>query len=72
MQTYSVTHTGPKILDGTAVFLGTRVPVQSLIGDLAARHSLSDFLDDFPSLSHEQATTVLEPAKVVLLSTSQD
>lgn len=68
MQTHSVIHTDPEILGGTPVFLGTRVPVQSLIDYLEGGHPLSEFLEDFPSVSHEQAIAVLEQAKVALLS----
>ncbi len=68
MQTRSVINTDPEILGGTPVFLGTRVPVQSLIDYLEGGHPLSEFLDDFPSVSHEQAIALLEQAKVALLS----
>lgn len=69
MQIASVIHTGPEILGGTPVFLGTRVPVQSLIDYLEAGHPLSEFLEDFPSVSHEQAIAVLEqPGDVVRIS----
>jgi uncharacterized protein (DUF433 family) len=43
------------ILSGQPVFKGTRVPVESLFDHLEAGVSLDDFLDDFPSVSKEQA-----------------
>jgi uncharacterized protein (DUF433 family) len=55
-------------LSGTAVFAGTRVPVQTLIDYLAAGDSLEDFLSDFPSVSREHAIAVLELAKSALLA----
>lgn len=50
----------PDILGGTPVFKGTRVPVQSLFWHLEKRVSIEEFLDDFPSVSHEQIVGVLE------------
>ena len=53
-------------LGGTAVFAGTRVPVQSLIDYLEAGDSLDVFLEQFPSVSREHAVAVLELAKRAL------
>ena len=51
------------ILGGIPVFAGTRVPVRTLIDYLEAGERLDDFLDDFPTVSHAQATGVLELIK---------
>jgi len=64
----AVIHSDPEILGGTPVFVGTRVPVQALMDYLKAGRSLDEFLDDFPSVTREQAVTVLEEAKQVLVS----
>lgn len=64
----SVVHSDPTILDGIPVFVGTRVPFQNLIDVLEAGQTLSDFLDDFPSVSREQAITALEEAKEAMLA----
>jgi uncharacterized protein (DUF433 family) len=45
----------PEILGGEPVFMGTRVPVQSLVDHLADGISLEDFLLDFPSVTRDQA-----------------
>jgi uncharacterized protein (DUF433 family) len=58
----------PERLGGTAVFAGTRVPVQSLIDYLEAGHPLDHFLDEFPSVTREHAVAVLELAKRALIS----
>ncbi len=58
----------PDRLGGTAVFAGTRVPVQSLIDYLEAGHPLDHFLDEFPSVTREHAVAVLELAKHALIS----
>ena len=53
----------PEIMSGTPVFMGTRVPVQNLFDYLEEGHPLDDFLDDFPSVTREQAVQVLEMAE---------
>ena len=47
-------------LGGTPVFKGTRVPVQSLFWHIETGITLDQFLEDFPSVTKEQATKVLE------------
>ncbi len=49
----------PDVMHGTLVFSGTRVPVESLIQHLVAGDSLDIFLDDFPTVSREQAVAFL-------------
>jgi len=58
----------PGILGGTPVFVGTRVPFQTLLDYLEAGDPLSDFLDDFPTVSRELAIEALEQAKDALLA----
>ncbi len=62
-----VIHRDPEILGGTPVFVGTRVPVQALLDYLEGNHPLNEFLDDFPSVSQEQAIAALEQAKRALI-----
>ncbi len=62
----STIHSDPHILGGTPVFVGTRVPVKTLLDYLEAGESLTVFLDHFPSVSREQAVAVLELAKEML------
>ena len=47
--------TDPEIMSGTPVFVGTRVPFQTLLDYLEAGQPLSEFLEDFPTVSREQA-----------------
>lgn len=63
-----VIHSDPEILSGTPVFVGTRVAVQTLLDYLEGGHPLSEFLDDFPTVTREQAIAVLEHAKQLLVS----
>ena len=57
----------PEIMSGAPVFLGTRVPVQSLFEYLEDNLSLAEFLDCFPTVRREDAIAVLEYSKSELL-----
>lgn len=61
-------HRDPDIMGGTPVFVGTRVPFQTLLDYLEAGDPLGEFLDDFPSVSREQAVAALEQAKDALIA----
>jgi uncharacterized protein (DUF433 family) len=58
----SVVHSDPEILCGTPVFVGTRVPFRSLIDYLEQGSTLAEFLEDFPTVTREQAVAALEEA----------
>lgn len=58
----------PEVMSGAAVFAGTRVPVQNLFDYIEGGEDLSEFLDDFPSVSKEVALSVLEMAKKSMTS----
>lgn len=49
-----------EIMGGTPVFSGTRVPVTALIENLEAGVSLDEFLENFPTVTREQAVRILE------------
>jgi uncharacterized protein (DUF433 family) len=61
-------HSDPQVMGGTTVFVGTRVPVQTLLDSLEAGDPLDEFLEDFPSVSREQVIAVLELAKEMLIA----
>ena len=56
----SIISRDPKVVGGTAVFAGTRVPIKALFDYLEAGDNLKNFLDDFPSVKREQALGLLE------------
>ena len=64
----SVVHSDPEISEGTPVFHGTRVPVRSLFDYLEGGETLDQFLDEFPSVSKEQALAALDLARDYLLA----
>lgn len=51
------------VMGGTAVFHGTRVPVQTLLDYLEAEESIDDSLEGFPSVTREHVIAFLEEAK---------
>lgn len=57
----------PDILGGTPVFSGTRVPVRILMEHLEAGDGLDEFLEDYPTVTRDQAVAVLERAKAMLV-----
>jgi uncharacterized protein (DUF433 family) len=64
----SVVHRDPDILGGTPVFVGTRVPIRALLDYLEAGDPLDEFLEDFPSVTREQAVAALRLAKQMLVA----
>jgi uncharacterized protein (DUF433 family) len=66
-----VVHSDPKIMSGTPVFVGTRVPVQSLFDYLEGGDTLDEFLRQFPSVSREQAFAALEMARDSVLTSAR-
>ena len=59
----NVVSTDPEILEGVAVFQGTRVPVQALIDYLDAGETVDVFLEDFPSVPRTTVVRFLYEAK---------
>jgi uncharacterized protein (DUF433 family) len=68
MKESSVVRSDSNILGGTPVFVGTRVPVGALIDYIEGGHSLSEFLDDFPTVSREVVIAALKLAKAPLIA----
>jgi uncharacterized protein (DUF433 family) len=56
-----------KKLSGTPVFYGTRVPIQNLFDCLEDGETIGQFLDQFPTVTSEQVTGILELSKERLL-----
>jgi len=50
----------PNVLDGSPCFAGTSVLVQSLFDYLADGESVTEFLEDHPSVTFEQVDGAME------------
>lgn len=58
----AIVHSDPEVHSGDPVFVGTRVPVRTLIDYIEGGDNLDVFLDNFPSVTREQAIAFLEEA----------
>ena len=58
----------PEIQSGQPVFTGTRVPVQTLFWHLEKGITIEEFLEDFPSVTRDQAVGVIEIANKIVNS----
>jgi uncharacterized protein (DUF433 family) len=54
-----IIHSDPEIMSGMPVFMGTRIPLQTLFDYLEGELGLTEFLEDFPHLQ-TQVLQVLE------------
>ncbi len=63
---YGAVSIDPETMGGTPVFNGTRVPIQTLFDYIEGGDTLEAFLEDYPSVSMENALEVLEMAKKTL------
>ena len=68
MNTESLVEVDPEKMSGTPVFTGTRVPIKNLFDCLEGGENLEEFLDQFPTVSREQAQGVIELSRQKLLS----
>lgn len=66
-----VVHSDPKIMSGAPVFVGTRVPAQSLFDYLEGGDTLDEFLRQFPTVRRDQAIAALEQARDSVLSSAR-
>jgi len=62
----AIYHTDPEIMSGAPVFVGTRVPIKNLFDYVAGGDSLDEFLEDFPSVTRDQAVALMELAHATM------
>ena len=68
----NVVSVSPDVMSGAPVFPHTRVPVKNLLDYLAAGDSLDEFLEQFPTVTRQQAVALIEVAEEVLLSAADE
>ena len=61
-------HSDPETMGGTPVFIGTRVPFETLLQYLEGGDTIDEFFDQFPTVSREAAIASLEYAKASVLA----
>ena len=59
-------------MSGTPVFRGTRVPIKNLLDFLAAGDSLGEFLEQFPTVTRDQAVALVEVAEELVLARADE
>ena len=59
------------VMGGTAVFSGTRVPVQTLLDHLEAGDTIDAFLEGFPTVTRSQVIAFLEEAKNLVIEAAK-
>ena len=59
---YGAVNIDAETMGGTPVFFGTRVTIQSLFDYIESGETLEEFLENFPTVTKEQAIEVLEMA----------
>jgi len=70
MKTKSVVVVDLEIMSGTPCFAVTRVPARTMIDYIEGGDTLNDFLENFPTVTREQAITFLEEASKRMLVTT--
>lgn len=68
MDIKEIVEVDPEKMGGTPVFCGTRVPIKHLFDYLEAGDGIEVFLDDFPTVTREQALRLLELSRDAVLS----
>jgi len=59
----NVVYIDPEIMGGTPVFKGTRVPIETFFDYIEGGEPLSEFLQDFPTVTSDQVVQLLEEVK---------
>lgn len=68
MNIKEVVEVDPEKMSGVPVFTGTRVPIGHLFEYLERGETLDEFLNQFPSVTREQALAALELSRESLLA----
>lgn len=65
---YGAINIDPETMGGTPVFIGSRIPIQTLFDYIEGGDGLNEFLEDYPTITKELALEVLQMAKKSLTS----
>jgi uncharacterized protein (DUF433 family) len=72
MSADKIWNSDPELMGGTPVFIGTRVPVQTLFDYIEGGDSIEDFLEGFPTVTRDQVISLLEQAKEAVIEITQN
>ncbi len=65
---FGIVWINPERMSGEPCFYASRVPLKNLFDYLEGGYSLDTFLEDFEGVTREQATAILELARLGLLT----
>ena len=68
MDIKEVVNVDPERMSGAPCFTGTRVPINHLFEFLESGETVDEFLDQFPTVTRQQALAALELSKKSLLN----
>ena len=68
MNIKDVVNIDPERMSGAPCFTGTRVPIKHLFEHLESGETIDEFLEQFPTVSREQALAALELSRESLLT----
>jgi len=68
MNIKDIVDVNPERMSGVPCFTGTRVPISHLFEFIESGETLDEFLNQFPTVTREQALAVLELSKQSLLA----
>jgi len=66
----SVIAIDPDVQGGTPCFRGTRVPIKNFFDHIEGDYSVTEFLQQFPSVDREQVLALLEELKQLPIHSS--
>lgn len=66
LETQGIIHSDPEIMSGVPVFVGTRVPLQTLFDYLESEDGLAEFINDFPYLESQTMKVLENAAKLII------
>lgn len=66
LENQGIIHCDPEIMSGVAVFVGTRVPLQTLFDYLEDEGGLAEFINDFPYLETQTMKVLENAAKLII------
>lgn len=72
MNLWEIITVSPDIQSGVPVFKGTRVPVIGFLDHIKKGIPVSEFIEDFPSVSKEQALQLLDYFKETIMTSGMN
>ena len=66
LESQGIIHCDPEIMSGVPVFVGTRVPLETLFDYLESEEGLAEFINDFPYLENQTMKVLENAAKLII------